>query len=241
MMEKLEQLYEGKAKRIYRTTDEEVVWVSYKDSATAFNGEKKAEIEGKGRLNNEISSILFELLHEKGIGSHFVKRVSETEQLVKKVTIIPLEVVVRNIAAGSLSKRTGIPEGQILPRTILEFYFKNDDLGDPLITEEHIDIMNLASKEQVSKISDQALQINEVLTSYFAQRNVKLVDFKLEFGTDSNGNLLLADEISPDTCRLWDADTNEKLDKDVFRRELGSLTDAYEKILQRLGGLSCTK
>ncbi|GGB66893.1 phosphoribosylaminoimidazolesuccinocarboxamide synthase [Fictibacillus barbaricus] len=240
-MEKLEQLYEGKAKRIYRTTDEEVVWVSYKDSATAFNGEKKAEIEGKGRLNNEISSILFELLHEKGIESHFVKRVSETEQLVKKVTIIPLEVVVRNIAAGSLSKRTGIPEGQILPRTILEFYFKNDDLGDPLITEEHIDIMNLASKEQVSKISDQALQINEVLTSYFAQRNVKLVDFKLEFGTDSNGNLLLADEISPDTCRLWDADTNEKLDKDVFRRELGSLTDAYEKILQRLGGLSCTK
>lgn len=240
-MEKLEQLYEGKAKRIYRTTDEEVVWVSYKDSATAFNGEKKAEIEGKGRLNNEISSILFELLHEKGIESHFVKRVSETEQLVKKVTIIPLEVVVRNIAAGSLSKRTGIPEGQILPRTILEFYFKNDDLGDPLITEEHIDIMNLASKEQVSKISDQALQINEVLTSYFAQRNVKLVDFKLEFGTDSNGNLLLADEISPDTCRLWDADTNEKLDKDVFRRELGSLTDAYEKILKRLGGLSCTK
>lgn len=240
-MEKLEQLYEGKAKRIYRTTDEEVVWVSYKDSATAFNGEKKAEIEGKGRLNNEISSILFELLHEKGIESHFVKRVSETEQLVKKVTIIPLEVVVRNIAAGSLSKRTGIPEGQILPRTILEFYFKNDDLGDPLITEEHIDIMNLASKEQVSKISDQALQINEVLTSYFAQRNVKLVDFKLEFGTDSNGNLLLADEISPDTCRLWDADTNEKLDKDVFRRELGSLTDAYAKILQRLGGLSCTK
>jgi phosphoribosylaminoimidazole-succinocarboxamide synthase len=241
MMEKLEQLYEGKAKRIYRTTDEEVVWVSYKDSATAFNGEKKAEIEGKGRLNNEISSILFELLHEKGIESHFVKRVSETEQLVKKVTIIPLEVVIRNIAAGSLSKRTGIPEGQILPRTILEFYFKNDDLGDPLITEEHIDIMNLASKEQVSRISDQALQINEVLTSYFAQRNVKLVDFKLEFGTDSNGSLLLADEISPDTCRLWDADTNEKLDKDVFRRELGSLTDAYEKILQRLGGLSCTK
>ncbi len=240
-MEKLEQLYEGKAKRIYRTTDEEVVWVSYKDSATAFNGEKKAEIEGKGRLNNEISSILFELLKEKGIQSHFVKRVSETEQLVKKVTIIPLEVVVRNIAAGSLSKRTGIPEGQILPRTIIEFYYKNDDLGDPLITEEHIDIMNLATREQLSKISEQALQINEVLTSYFAQKNVKLVDFKLEFGTDSNGELMLADEISPDTCRLWDAETNEKLDKDVFRRELGSLTDAYEKILQRLGGLSCTK
>ncbi|MDM5318203.1 phosphoribosylaminoimidazolesuccinocarboxamide synthase [Fictibacillus sp. b24] len=240
-MEKLEQLYEGKAKRIYRTTDEEVVWVSYKDSATAFNGEKKAEIAGKGRLNNEISSILFELLKDKGIQSHFVKRISETEQLVKKVTIIPLEVVVRNIAAGSLSKRTGIPEGQILPRTIIEFYYKNDDLGDPLITEEHIDIMNLAAKEQLDQISEQAIQINEVLTSYFAQENVKLVDFKLEFGTDANGNLMLADEISPDTCRLWDAETNEKLDKDVFRRELGSLTDAYEKILQRLGGLSCTK
>jgi phosphoribosylaminoimidazole-succinocarboxamide synthase len=240
-MEKLEQLYEGKAKRIYRTTDEEIVWVSYKDSATAFNGEKKAEIAGKGRLNNEISSILFELLKEKGIDSHFVKRVSETEQLVKKVTIIPLEVVVRNIAAGSLSKRTGIPEGQILPRTIVEFYYKNDDLGDPLITEEHIDIMNLATREQLSLISEHAIQINEVLTSYFVQKNVKLVDFKLEFGTDANGNLMLADEISPDTCRLWDAETNEKLDKDVFRRGLGSLTDAYEKILQRLGGLSCTK
>jgi phosphoribosylaminoimidazole-succinocarboxamide synthase len=240
-MEKLEQLYEGKAKRIYRTTDEQVVWVSYKDSATAFNGEKKAEIEGKGRLNNEISSILFELLKEKGIESHFVKRISETDQLVKKVTIIPLEVVVRNIAAGSLSKRTGILEGQILPRTIVEFYYKNDDLGDPLITEEHIDIMNLATKEQLKLITHQAFQVNEVLTSYFAERNVKLVDFKLEFGIDANGNLLLADEISPDTCRLWDAETNEKLDKDVFRRELGSLTDAYENILKRLGGLSCTK
>jgi phosphoribosylaminoimidazole-succinocarboxamide synthase len=240
-MDKLEQLYEGKAKKIYATSDENIVWVSYKDSATAFNGEKKAEIEGKGRLNNEISSILFELLKEKGIKSHFVKRVSETEQLVKKVTIIPLEVVVRNIAAGSLSKRTGIPEGQILPRTIVEFYFKNDDLGDPLITEEHIDILNLASKEQLEVISKQALQVNEILTSYFVQRNVKLVDFKLEFGLDSEGQLLLADEISPDTCRLWDAETNEKFDKDVFRRELGSLTDAYETILKRLGGLSCTK
>jgi phosphoribosylaminoimidazole-succinocarboxamide synthase len=240
-MDKLEQLYEGKAKKIYATSDENIVWVSYKDSATAFNGEKKAEIEGKGRLNNEISSILFELLKEKGIESHFVKRVSETEQLVKKVTIIPLEVVVRNIAAGSLSKRTGIPEGQILPRTIVEFYFKNDDLGDPLITEEHIDILNLASKEQLEVISKQALQVNEILTSYFVQRNVKLVDFKLEFGLDSEGKLLLADEISPDTCRLWDAETNEKFDKDVFRRELGSLTDAYETILKRLGGLSCTK
>ncbi|RZT16570.1 phosphoribosylaminoimidazolesuccinocarboxamide synthase [Fictibacillus sp. BK138] len=240
-MEKLEQLYEGKAKKIYATSDENIVWVSYKDSATAFNGEKKAEIEGKGRLNNEISSILFELLKEKGIESHFVKRVSETEQLVKKVTIIPLEVVVRNIAAGSLSKRTGLPEGQILPRTIVEFYFKNDDLGDPLITEEHIDILNLASKEQLEVISKQALQVNEILTSYFVQRNVKLVDFKLEFGLDSEGQLLLADEISPDTCRLWDAETNEKFDKDVFRRELGSLTDAYETILKRLGGLSCIK
>ncbi|WNB91824.1 phosphoribosylaminoimidazolesuccinocarboxamide synthase [Bacillus sp. NEB1478] len=240
-MEKLEQLYEGKAKKIYRTTDEQVVWISYKDSATAFNGEKKAEIQGKGRLNNEISTILFELLKEKGIRSHFVKRISETEQLVKKVKILPIEVVIRNIAAGTLAKRLGIPEGQILPRTILEYYYKNDDLGDPLINEDHIDILDLATKEQLQQISEQAFKINELLTSYFADKQVKLVDFKLEFGVDENGQLLLADEISPDTCRLWDAETNEKLDKDVFRRELGSLTDAYEKILKRLGGLSCTK
>jgi phosphoribosylaminoimidazole-succinocarboxamide synthase len=240
-MEKLEQLYEGKAKKIYRTTDEQVVWISYKDSATAFNGEKKAEIQGKGRLNNEISTILFELLKEKGISSHFVKRISETEQLVKKVKILPIEVVIRNIAAGTLAKRLGIPEGQILPRTILEYYYKNDDLGDPLINEDHIDILDLATKEQLQQISEQAFKINELLTSYFADKQVKLVDFKLEFGVDENGQLLLADEISPDTCRLWDAETNEKLDKDVFRRELGSLTDAYEKILKRLGGLSCTK
>ncbi|MDR7074291.1 phosphoribosylaminoimidazolesuccinocarboxamide synthase [Fictibacillus barbaricus] len=240
-MEKLEQLYEGKAKKIYRTTDEQVVWISYKDSATAFNGEKKAEIQGKGRLNNEISTILFELLKEKGISSHFVKRISETEQLVKKVKILPIEVVIRNIAAGTLAKRLGIPEGQILPRTILEYYYKNDDLGDPLINEDHIDILELATKEQLQQISEQAFKINELLTSYFADKQVKLVDFKLEFGVDENGQLLLADEISPDTCRLWDAETNEKLDKDVFRRELGSLTDAYEKILKRLGGLSCTK
>jgi phosphoribosylaminoimidazole-succinocarboxamide synthase len=240
-MEKLEQLYEGKAKRIYRTTDEDTVWVSYKDSATAFNGEKKAEIEGKGRLNNEISAILFELLKKKGIQSHFVERLSETEQLVKKVTIIPIEVVVRNIAAGSLSKRTGLPEGQILPKTILEYYYKNDDLGDPLINEDHIEILNLAEKDQLEKIREQAFQINKVLTNYFADKQVKLVDFKLEFGVDKEGQLLLADEISPDTCRLWDAETNEKFDKDVFRRELGSLTDAYEKILNRLGGQPCTK
>jgi phosphoribosylaminoimidazole-succinocarboxamide synthase len=240
-MEKLEQLYEGKAKKIYRTTDEQVVWISYKDSATAFNGEKKAEIQGKGRLNNEISTILFELLKEKGISSHFVKRISETEQLVKKVKILPIEVVIRNIAAGTLAKRLGIPEGQILPRTILEYYYKNDDLGDPLINEDHIDILDLATKEQLLQISEQAFKINELLTSYFADKQVKLVDFKLEFGVDENGQLLLADEISPDTCRLWDAETNEKLDKDVFRRELGSLTDVYEKILKRLGGLSCTK
>jgi phosphoribosylaminoimidazole-succinocarboxamide synthase len=240
-MEKLEQLYEGKAKKIYRTTDENIVWISYKDSATAFNGEKKAEIQGKGRLNNEISTILFELLHEKGIASHFVKRISETEQLVKKVTILPIEVVIRNIAAGTLAKRLGLSEGQVLPKTILEFYYKNDDLGDPLINEDHIDILNLAKKEQLEIIREQAFQINELLTTYFADKQVKLVDFKLEFGVDENGQLLLADEISPDTCRLWDRETDEKLDKDVFRRELGSLTDAYEKILKRLGGLSCTK
>ncbi|MGX6444659.1 phosphoribosylaminoimidazolesuccinocarboxamide synthase [Neobacillus sp. K501] len=231
-----ELLYEGKAKRIFRTEDEQTVLVEYKDSATAYNGEKKAEITGKGRLNNEITSLLFLKLQEKGIESHFIKRLSETEQLVKRVTIIPLEVVVRNIAAGSFSKRLGIEEGNPLSKPIVEFYLKNDDLGDPLLTIDHILELNAASPEEIEILKQKALEINTVLSSFFTELGINLIDFKLEFGKDHEGKILLADEISPDTCRLWDQKTNEKLDKDVFRRDLGSLTEAYEQILTRLGG-----
>ncbi|MBM6616237.1 phosphoribosylaminoimidazolesuccinocarboxamide synthase [Bacillus suaedaesalsae] len=240
-MEKLGLLYEGKAKRIYATNDEGIVWVEYKDSATAFNGEKKATITGKGRLNNTISCLLFEMLHEKGIDTHLVERISDIEQLVKKVAIIPLEVVVRNVAAGSLSKRLGLEEGSPLASPIIELYYKNDELGDPLINEDHIKLLHLASMLQVNEMKQKAQEINTVLTSFFDEKNVRLIDFKLEFGITTDGTVLLADEISPDTCRLWDKETNEKLDKDVFRRGLGSLTEAYEQILERLGGSSCTK
>ncbi|MCM3118578.1 phosphoribosylaminoimidazolesuccinocarboxamide synthase [Neobacillus sp. MER 74] len=229
-------LYEGKAKRIYATDDEQIVLVEYKDSATAFNGEKKADITGKGRLNNEITSLLFLKLKEQGIESHFIERVSETEQLVKKVSIIPLEVVVRNIAAGSLAKRLGIEEGRQLSTPIVEFYLKNDELGDPLLTIDHILELQVATTQETAILREKALQINTVLSSFFNDLGIRLIDFKLEFGKDAEGTILLADEISPDTCRLWDKETNEKLDKDVFRRDLGSLTDAYENILARLGG-----
>jgi phosphoribosylaminoimidazole-succinocarboxamide synthase len=240
-MEKLGLLYEGKAKRIYATSNEEVVWVEYKDSATAFNGEKKATITGKGRLNNTISCLLFDMLHDKGIETHLVERISDTEQLVRRVDIIPLEVVVRNVAAGSLAKRLGLEEGSALASPIIELYYKNDDLGDPLINEDHIKLLKLASVLQVNEMKQKALEINKVLTAFFDEKNVRLIDFKLEFGVTPDGTVLLADEISPDTCRLWDKDTNQKLDKDVFRRGLGSLTEAYEQILKRLGGSSCIK
>ncbi|CAM3995111.1 phosphoribosylaminoimidazolesuccinocarboxamide synthase [Mesobacillus zeae] len=241
-MEKTVLLYEGKAKRIYGTEDEQTVWVEYKDSATAFNGEKKAEISGKGRLNNEITSLLFSKLKEHGIESHFISRLSETEQLVKRVKIIPLEVVVRNLAAGSFSKRFGIEEGTPLRKPLVEFYLKDDALGDPLLTEGQIDVLEIADEREVEILKTKALEINKVLITFFKEIGVRLVDFKLEFGTDSEGNIILADEISPDTCRLWDLETNEKLDKDVFRRDLGVLTDAYQIILERLGGqTTCSK
>ncbi|MEK4254315.1 MULTISPECIES: phosphoribosylaminoimidazolesuccinocarboxamide synthase [Ureibacillus] len=235
-MEKGALLYEGKAKRLYATDVEDVLFVEYKNSATAFNGLKKAEIEGKGILNNKISTLIFEKLKQHGIESHFIKSVSEHEQLVKKVDIIPLEVVVRNISAGSFAERLGIEEGTKLKRPIVEFYYKNDALKDPLINNEHIDILGIASKEEVETITNNAFKVNEALRKIFEEIDVVLVDFKLEFGRDKEGNILLADEISPDTCRLWDAETNEKLDKDVFRRDLGSLTDVYNIILSRLGG-----
>jgi phosphoribosylaminoimidazole-succinocarboxamide synthase len=231
-----ELLYEGKAKRIYTTENEQIVLVEYKDSATAFNGEKKANITGKGRLNNEITSLLFLQLKEAGIDSHFIERVSETEQLVKKVSIIPLETVVRNVAAGSFSKRLGVEEGKELKAPIVEFYLKDDALGDPLVTVDHILELNLATEEEISILKEKALQVDAVLTSFFDELGIRLIDFKLEFGKDYQGQILLADEISPDTCRFWDKNTNEKLDKDVFRRDLGNLTDAYENILARLGG-----
>ncbi|MGM0828479.1 MAG: phosphoribosylaminoimidazolesuccinocarboxamide synthase [Bacillota bacterium] len=241
-MEKGTLLYEGKAKQIFATQDEEVVWIQYKNSATAFNGEKKADIDGKGVLNNKISSLLFSKLAEKGIQSHFIKQLSDDEQLVKRVRIIPLEVVVRNVIAGSLSKRLGKEEGTPLQKPIIEFYYKDDDLGDPLITDDHIDYLEIASREERAEIRTMALGVNEVLQGIFKEAGVTLVDFKLEFGQDRNGAILLGDEISPDTCRLWDAETNQKLDKDVFRRDIGSLTEVYSIILERLGGNKlCTK
>ncbi|MFI8684173.1 phosphoribosylaminoimidazolesuccinocarboxamide synthase [Rossellomorea sp. NPDC077527] len=241
-MEKGTLLYEGKAKQIFKTNDEDVVWIQYKNSATAFNGEKKADIDGKGVLNNKISSLLFSKLAEKGIQSHFIKQISEDEQLVKRVRIIPLEVVVRNVIAGSLSKRLGKEEGTPLQKPIIEFYFKDDDLGDPLITDDHIDFLEIATREERAEIREMALGVNEVLQGIFKEAGVTLVDFKLEFGKDRNGTILLGDEISPDTCRLWDAETNQKLDKDVFRRDIGSLTEVYSIILERLGGNKlCTK
>lgn len=235
-------LYEGKAKKIYETDDPNILLVVYKDSATAFNGEKKAEIQGKGQLNNEISSLLFEKLNQHGIPNHFIRKVSPCEQLVKRVTIIPLEVVVRNVVAGSLAKRLGIEEGTEIKKPVIEFYYKNDDLGDPLINNAHIELLNLADQKQLVEIERLALLVNDVLLKHFNERNVRLIDFKLEFGVQEDGTVLVADEISPDTCRLWDKDTNQKLDKDVFRRDIGSLTEAYAEILKRLGGtVPCTK
>lgn len=237
-VEKGRLLYEGKAKQLFETEDESILFVSYKDSATAFNGEKKEDIDGKGILNNKITTILFEQLKSKGIESHFVEQISDNEQLVRKVDIIPLEVVVRNVAAGSLSKRLGITEGTPLKHSIVEFYYKDDELGDPLLTNAHLELLALATPEEIETLQLKALEINKVLQPIFKEIGVTLIDFKLEFGKTANGEILLADEISPDTCRLWDDKTNNKLDKDVFRRNLGSLTEVYEIILSRLGGLS---
>ena len=235
-MEKGQLLYEGKAKRLYATEDINILFVAYKDSATAFNGEKKAEIDGKGLLNNRITSLIFAKLEEVGIASHFVGQISDTEQLVRKVEIIPIEVVVRNIAAGSLAKRLGFEEGTPLKRPIVEFYYKDDNLGDPMISTEHIEILGIATENEVQQLYTKALQVNEVLKPMFAEVGVELIDFKLEFGRTSDGEVLLADEISPDTCRLWDVQTKRKLDKDVFRRDLGNITEVYEIILEKLGG-----
>ncbi|MGV8147285.1 MAG: phosphoribosylaminoimidazolesuccinocarboxamide synthase [Alkaliphilus sp.] len=232
-MKKLAMLYEGKAKKVYKTEDENKFVVYFKDDATAFNGLKKGSISEKGIVNNKMSAILFDLLAKKGVKNHFIELLSEREMLVKAVEILPIEVIVRNIAAGSLSKRLGIEEGIVLNTTVLEFSYKNDELGDPLINEDHIKILNLAKEKQVEIIKSYAFQINSILKEYFLERQLKLVDFKLEFGVHQ-GEVILADEISPDTCRLWDSDTDRKMDKDRFRRDLGSVEDTYKEVLSRV-------
>ena len=227
-------LYEGKAKKIFRTENENEFIVYYKDDATAFNGEKKAEIASKGILNNKISTIMFEELAKEGIESHFIKSLSDREMLVKKVEILPLEVIVRNITAGSFCKRYGVEEGIVLDTPIFEMSYKNDDFGDPLLNDDHAVALKLATREQIAFLRTETLKINEIMKKFFLKMDLKLVDFKLEFGKDVNGKIILADEISPDTCRLWDVNTNEKLDKDRFRRDLGDLVQGYEEVLARL-------
>jgi len=234
-VDKQQLLYEGKAKKVYATVDPDLVVVEYKDDATAFNGLKKGQIVNKGSLNSKIAAVFFRLLAEQGIASHFVRELSEREMLVKKLTILKVEVVVRNIAAGSLAKRLGLEEGTLLSRPVLEFYYKDDALGDPMINEYHIGAMDLATPEQVAEISKTALRISELLVEYLGTKDITLVDFKLEFGL-FHGQVLLGDEISPDTCRFWDARTGEKLDKDRFRRDLGGVSEAYEEVLRRLKG-----
>jgi phosphoribosylaminoimidazole-succinocarboxamide synthase len=235
-MKKLEQVYEGKAKKVFKTEDPELFIVDYKDDATAFNGLKKGTIKGKGVINNRVTNYMMKMLEQKGIPTHFVEEISERETIVKKVTIVPLEVIVRNIAAGSMSKRLGIPEGSALACPVLEFSYKNDDLGDPMINDYHALAMRLATKEDIATITDFTFKINDILIEFFKQVGIELVDFKLEYGKTSDGKIILADEISPDTCRFWDIKTHEKLDKDRFRRDLGKVEDAYEEILRRIFG-----
>ncbi|HIT87969.1 MAG TPA: phosphoribosylaminoimidazolesuccinocarboxamide synthase [Candidatus Coprocola pullicola] len=232
-MEKLEMLYEGKAKKVYQTEDPNLYIVEYKDDATAFNGEKKGSIAGKGVINNKMTNIVFQYLEKNGIQTHFVKELSDRQTLVKKVEIVPLEVIVRNIAAGSFSKKFGVEEGTGLQNPILEFSYKNDSLGDPMINNMQITALGLATEKELDIISQMALKINELLKTFFWERNIILVDFKIEFGR-CGAQIILADEISPDTCRLWDKDTKEKLDKDRFRRDLGKVEQAYEEVWNRI-------
>ena len=236
-VKKLEQMYEGKAKKVFATDDPALCIVSYKDDATAFNGLKKGQIAGKGVINNRMSNFLMKMLTEKaGIPTHFVEELSDRDTLVKKVSIVPLEVIVRNIAAGSFSKRFGVPEGTKLLIPTLEFCYKDDDLGDPMVNDYHIIACGWSTREELDKITDYTFRINECLKEFFAGVGVTLVDFKIEFGKTPDGTLLLADEISPDTCRFWDAKTGEKLDKDRFRRDLGGVEDAYKEMMKRVFG-----
>ena len=233
-MEKLNQLYEGKAKKVYATEDPELYIVSYKDDATAFNGLKKGTIAGKGVINNRMSNYLMQRLEKAGIPTHFVEELNERDTLVKKVKIVPLEVIVRNISAGSFAKRYGVDEGIKFDEPTVEFSYKNDELGDPLLAEDHVYALKLATPEEVALIRKYALDVDRELTAFWKECGVTLVDYKLEFGKTSDGTIILADEISPDTCRLWDSKTGEKLDKDRFRRDLGGVEDAYAEVMKRL-------
>ncbi len=233
-MEKKEQLYEGKAKKVFATQDPDVVIVSYKDDATAFNGIKKGTIVGKGAINNRMTNLVFQKFEAAGIPTHFIEELNDRETAVKKVDIVPLEVIVRNVAAGSFSKRMGVEEGRELLCPILEFSYKNDDLGDPFINDDYALALGLATKEEIDQIRSYTLKVNEIMKEYFLNAGMKLIDFKIEFGR-FHGQILLADEVSPDTCRLWDVNTNEKLDKDRFRRDLGNVEEAYNEVFHRLG------
>lgn len=235
-MEKKEMLYEGKAKRVYATDDPEVLLVDYKDDATAFNGLKKGTISGKGAINNRVTNYMMQILEKEGVPTHLVKELSDRETLVKKVSIVPLEVIIRNISAGSFAKRYGVEEGIVFSEPTIEFSYKNDDLGDPLINTYHALALGLATKEEVKTIEDMAFKVNSVMKAFFKDLKVDLVDFKLEFGRLSDGTIVLADEISPDTCRFWDSETHEKLDKDRFRRDLGNVEDAYQEMMKRILG-----
>ena len=235
-MEKTVQMYEGKAKKVFATDDENLCIVSYKDDATAFNGLKKGTIAGKGVVNNKMSNYLMQLLEKDGVPTHFVKELNDRETLVKKVSIVPLEVIVRNVAAGSFSKRLGVPEGTPLKTTVLEYCYKNDELGDPMVHDYHILAMGYATKEELDTISSLTFKINDFLKDFFRKINVDLIDFKIEFGRTPDGKIVLADEISPDTCRFWDATTHEKLDKDRFRRDMGGVEDAYAEMMKRIFG-----
>ena len=235
-MEKKEQLYEGKAKKVFATDDPNLVIVDYKDDATAFNGLKKGSIAGKGVINNVMSNHMFQLLEKQGVPTHFVEQLSERETLVKKVSIVPLEVIIRNISAGSFAKRFGVEEGIVFDEPTIEFSYKNDDLGDPLMNAYHAVALKAATREEIETIKSMAFKVNEVMKQYFDSLNVILVDFKLEFGKTADGKIVLADEISPDTCRFWDSKTGEKLDKDRFRRDMGGMEDAYQEIMRRVFG-----
>ena len=235
-MDKKEQLYEGKAKRVFATENPELYIVEYKDDATAFNGLKKGTIAGKGVINNRMTNLLMQMLEKKGIPTHFVEEISDRQTIVKKVSIVPLEVIIRNISAGSFAKNYGVEEGIVFEQPTIEFSYKNDALGDPLINEYHAIALKLATPEEVETIKKYAFAVNEALKEYFKALNIKLVDFKLEFGKLSDGTIVLADEISPDTCRFWDSTTGEKLDKDRFRRDLGGVEDAYQEVMRRLMG-----
>ena len=235
-MEKAAQLYEGKAKKVFATADPNYVIVSYKDDATALDGLKKGSISGKGAINNRMTNFLMQLLEKQGVPTHFVRELNDRETVVKKVSIVPLEVIVRNISAGHFAQRYGVKEGIVFAEPTVEFSYKNDDLHDPLLNDSHALALGLATKEEIAQIKAMALKVNETLKAYFASIGVKLVDFKLEFGRLSDGSLVLADEISPDTCRFWDAETNEKLDKDRFRRDMGGVEDAYQEMMRRVLG-----